>query len=88
MSVHLDTSSSNRWMNYEGLDLRTVFRRAIDVAGAERIVFGTDSSFFPRGWNSAIFDVQVKALYELGLEEEVAQQILSLNFDRLFARPA
>ena len=33
-NVYLDTSSSNSWMRYEGLDLKTVFRRALDVAGA------------------------------------------------------
>jgi uncharacterized protein len=48
-NVYLDTSSTNRWMGYEGLDLRAVFRRALDVIGAERILFGSDSSFFPRG---------------------------------------
>ena len=31
-NVYLDTSSSNSWMRYEGLDLRTVFRRALDTA--------------------------------------------------------
>ena len=29
-NVYLDTSSSNSWMRYEGLDLKTVFRRALD----------------------------------------------------------
>ena len=54
-NVYLDTSSSNSWMRYEEahLDLRTVFRRALDVAGPQRLLFGTDSSFFPRGWNAA-----------------------------------
>jgi predicted TIM-barrel fold metal-dependent hydrolase len=84
-NVFLDTSSSNRWMNYESLDIRTVYRRVIDVIGADRILFGTDSSFFPRGWHAPIFDSQVKALYELGLDREQAQQILSGNLHRLFS---
>jgi len=46
-NVYLDTSSSNSWMRYEGLDLKTVFRRALDVVGATRLLFGTDSSYFP-----------------------------------------
>ena len=50
-NVYLDTSSSNSWMRYEELDLPTVFRRALAVAGPQRLLFGTDSSFFPRGWN-------------------------------------
>ncbi len=82
-NVFLDTSSSNHWMAYEGLDLRTVFRRAIDVVGTERLFFGTDSSFFPRGWNEPVFEVQVKALYELGLDEAPARQILQGNLHHL-----
>lgn len=84
-NVYLDTSSSNSWMRYEGLDLRVVYRRAIDVVGTKRLLFGTDSSYFPRGWNSAVFEAQAKALYELGLNEEDARQILSLNIERLYA---
>jgi predicted TIM-barrel fold metal-dependent hydrolase len=82
-NISLDTSSSNHWMAYEGLDLRSVLRRAIDLLGVERLIFGTDSSFFPRGWNSAIFDQQSTALYELGLNESQASQILRLNLERL-----
>jgi predicted TIM-barrel fold metal-dependent hydrolase len=47
-NVYLDTSSSNGWMRYEGLDLKTIFRRALDVVGPSRLLFGSDSSFFPR----------------------------------------
>ena len=65
-NVYLDTSSSNSWMRYEGLDLTTVFRRALSVAGPKRLLFGSDSSFFPRGWNHEILDVQMHALRELG----------------------
>lgn len=83
-NVYLDTSSSNRWIAYEGLDLRVVFRRAIDVLGLERILFGTDSSFFPRGWHAAIFKEQTTALYEIGLDAQQASFILNQNLERLF----
>ncbi len=86
-NVNLDTSSSNSWMRYEEahLDLRAVFRRALDVVGPQRLLFGTDSSFFPRGWNAAIFETQTKALYEIGVTEEVARLILHDNLVRLFS---
>ncbi len=86
-NVYLDTSSSNSWMRYEEahLDLRTVFRRALDVVGPERLMFGSDSSFFPRGWNASIFETQSKALYEIGVTEEVARQVFHDNLVRLFA---
>jgi uncharacterized protein len=82
-NVWLDTSSSNRWMRYEGLDLRTVFRRALDVVGPGRLLFGTDSSFFPRGWHSIIFEQQATALYELGLDILDAEKIFSTNLQQL-----
>jgi uncharacterized protein len=83
-NVWLDTSSSNRWMQYEGLDLRSVFGRALDLLGPQRLVFGTDSSFFPRGWHSAIFDQQAIALYELGIDKAAAEQLFCSNLERLF----
>lgn len=83
-NVWLDTSSGNRWMAYEHLDLRSVFRRALDLLGPGRLVFGTDSSFFPRGWHAEIFEHQTTALYELGLSREQAQQIFCSNLERIF----
>jgi uncharacterized protein len=85
-NVYLDTSSSNQWMRYEiGLDLRVVFRRVLEVVGPQRILFGTDSSFFPRGWNAAIFQEQSTALYEIGLEADDAQLIFHDNLQSLLA---
>ena len=83
-NVRLDTSSTNRWMRYDGLDLRTVFGRSIDVLGAGRLLFGSDSSFFPRGWNGEILKQQAAALHSLGVNAAEAQQILSGNLEQLF----
>jgi predicted TIM-barrel fold metal-dependent hydrolase len=84
-NVYLDTSSSNRWMSYDpsGIDLRTVFRRSLEVVGAKRLLFGSDSSFFPRGWVTEVFREQSKALYELGLGEEQARLIFGENLVHL-----
>jgi uncharacterized protein len=87
-NVSLDTSSTNHWMSYEGLDLRTVYRRSLDVVGAERLLFGSDSSFFPRGWNEEIFRQQTTALYELGIEREQAARILHTNLETLHLKPS
>jgi predicted TIM-barrel fold metal-dependent hydrolase len=83
-NVYLDTSSSNSWMRYEGLDLKTVFRRALDVMGATRLLFGTDSSYFPRGWNYEIFEAQTRALLDLGISSTDARLILEENLPRMF----
>ena len=85
-NVYLDTSSSNSWTRYQALDLKEVFRRALDVVGPKRLVFGTDSSFFPRGWQEPVFASQAQALAELGLSKPDAQTILGGNFDRLLLR--
>ena len=57
-NVYLDTSSSNDWTKYQpnALDLRQVFQRALHVCGAKRLLFGTDSSYFPRGWQRPVFE--------------------------------
>ena len=83
-NVYLDTSSSNSWMRYEGLDLKTVFRRALDVIGAGRLLFGTDSSYFPRGGNYEVFEAQTRALLDLGVSSTDARLILEENLPRLF----
>jgi predicted TIM-barrel fold metal-dependent hydrolase len=86
-NVHLDTSSSNAWIKYHpGLSLEQVFRQTIGVAGAARLLFGTDSSFFPRGWQRGIYDEQAKILDAIGLGEAERALVLGGNFLRLFAR--
>ena len=85
-NVYLDTSSGNSWIKYEEghPDIRAVLRRALDVAGPKRLLFGTDSSFYPRGWNRPVFEAQTTALYELGLEAEQARLVLHDNLAQLF----
>ncbi|HZT28312.1 MAG TPA: amidohydrolase family protein [Bryobacteraceae bacterium] len=86
-NVHLDTSSTNSWMRCqpEHLDLNKVFRRALEVLGPRRLLFGTDSSYFPRGWHARIFEAQSRALYELGINEAEARLIFGGNLARLLS---
>jgi uncharacterized protein len=84
-NVYLDTSSSNSWIKYTpGLTLEAVFRTALDVVGPERLMFGTDSSFFPRGWNRAVYAHQRAALDALGVADGAQRKIFGDNFARLF----
>lgn len=87
-NVYLDTSSSNGWMRYQApaIGLKTVFERALDVAGPKRLLFGTDSSFFPRGWHVPVFSSQAEILRELRVSKEDAQAILGGNLDRLLCQ--
>ena len=85
-NVMLDTSSSNGWIKYHhGLTLRAVFEQALAVVGADRLLFGTDSSFFPRGWVRDVFDRQLIALDEIGVSAIARDRIFGGNFDRLLA---
>jgi predicted TIM-barrel fold metal-dependent hydrolase len=84
-TIHLDTSSSNGWMRYDnGLTLERVFRTAIDIVGPTRLLFGSDSSFFPRGWQKGIYAEQDRVVSALGLNAADRHAIFAGNFDRLF----
>ena len=84
-NVHLDTSSSNSWIrDVPGSRPRPVFESALAAAGATRLLFGTDSSFFPRGWQRGIYEQQQATLDELGVSDEDKTLIFGGNFDRLF----
>ena len=84
-NIHFDTSSSNSWMQYyPGLSLMSVFRQALDVVGPQRLLFGTDSSFFPRGWQKGVYEAQAAALDAAGCPEPDRQLVFGGNFDRLF----
>jgi predicted TIM-barrel fold metal-dependent hydrolase len=85
-NIHVDTSSSNSWIRYApGWTLTGVFKTAMSVLGPSRILFGTDSSFFPRGWQRAIHQTQIDAAREAGISENDQALIFGGNFDRLFA---
>ena len=87
-NVYLDTSSSNDWMRFQTppMQMRDVFRQALDILGPSRLLFGTDSSFFPRGWNHPVFDAQTTALYELGVNAHDARAIFGENLLRILNR--
>lgn len=84
-NVHLDTSSSNGWLRYlPGLTLDQVFKTSLEVLGPDRLLFGTDSSFFPRGWTREVYDRQRAALGAAAATGQVREKVLGGNFDRLF----
>jgi predicted TIM-barrel fold metal-dependent hydrolase len=66
-NVYMDSSGSNTWMRYMAydLDVRKIFERAITAGGPEKVLFGTDSTFFPRGWRHNILEQQYEAVKSL-----------------------
>ncbi len=84
-SIHVDTSSSNGWLKYHpGLTLDAVFRQTHAVVGAERLIFGTDSSFFPRGWQQPVYEAQRSAAAGAGFSDADQALLFGGNFQRLF----
>jgi hypothetical protein len=84
-TIHFDTSSSNSWIRFNhGLTLDAVFRTALDLVGPSRLLFGTDSSFFPRGWVKSVHEDQLRLVKSIGVSDADRDAIFSGNFDRLF----
>jgi hypothetical protein len=86
-NVLVDTSSSHSWLATQArpMTLTDVFERALAVFGPERILFGTDSSTFPRGWRRDLFLAQCEALGALGVSEANRERIFGGNALRLLA---
>ena len=84
-TIHFDTSSSNSWIRlHPGLTLDAVFKAALAVVGASRLLFGTDSSWFPRGWQAGIYREQQRITDALAVSAADRTAIFGGNFDRLF----
>ena len=84
-TIHFDTSSSNSWIRFDGgQTLEGAFQSALSVVGPSRLLFGTDSSFFPRGWQAGIYEDQQRIMNALGISREDRAAIFGGNFERLF----
>ncbi|RJQ04491.1 MAG: amidohydrolase [Bacillota bacterium] len=84
-NVHVDTSGSNQWMRWMPypLTLEDLFRKAYETIGPERLVFGTDSSWLPRGFAYRYLQDQLRVCYWLNLKPEDIAAIFGGNARRL-----
>jgi len=84
-NVHVDTSGSNEWVRWMPYDLtvRGLFRTFLDTVGPGRVIFGTDSSWFPRGFAVRYLEEQLRACWELGASEAEVRAIFAGNAARL-----
>jgi predicted TIM-barrel fold metal-dependent hydrolase len=84
-NVHVDSSSSNNWTRYtpDQPSLADLFRRTLDAVGPERLLFGTDSSFFPRGYRTNILDEQLAVCDGIGLAPAEIDLVFGGNIERL-----
>ena len=81
-NVYMDSSGSNSWMKYMpyDLDLKQIFKKAITAGGSHKVLFGTDSTFFPRGWRMNVFEAQYGALMKLKSEGIVNDDAVNMIF--------
>lgn len=84
-NVNVDTSGSNQWIRWmpEDLTVKRLFRKYLETIGHERIIFGSDSSWFPRGFAIRYLQDQIRDCRELGLSDAQLQAIFSGNSARL-----
>ncbi len=84
-NVYVDTSGSNQWMRWmpEELTTKILFRKYLETIGAERLIFATDSSWFPRGFAVHYLQDQLRDCRELGVSQDVLQAIFGGNAARL-----
>lgn len=85
-NVSIDTSGSNQWVKWVDGDWTTkkLFRKYLETIGAERIIFGSDSSYFPRGFAVRYLQDQIRDCRELNVHPEHLQMIFGGNAARLF----
>ncbi|WP_332760678.1 amidohydrolase family protein [Pseudarthrobacter sp.] len=84
-NVVVDTSGSNQWVRYmaQRLTLEDLFRRFYETMGSDRIIFGSDSSWFPRGFARRYLVDQLRICWEMGMPAAGIQQIFGGNAARL-----
>ena len=84
-NVSIDTCGSNQWIRWVPGDLtvKDLFRKYLETVGAERIIFGTDSSWFPRGFALRYLQDQIRDAREIGMSHGQLQLIFGGNAARL-----
>lgn len=85
-NVNIDTSGSNQWVRWMDGDwtVKKLFRKYLETIGPERILFGTDSSYFPRGFAIRYLQDQIRDARELKVCHEALIMIFGGNAARLF----
>ncbi len=84
-NVHVDTSGNNEWLRWypESLTVEDLFRKFYETVGPGRIIFGSDSSYFPRGFALRYLLDQLRDCYHLAMKDEDLALIFGGNALRL-----
>lgn len=84
-NVYADTAGSNSWGMFQAppLYLEDLFEQAVEAYGIERILFGSDTGGFPRGYRRDVLDAQVRAMVDAGIAYADRELILGGNLAKL-----
>jgi uncharacterized protein len=84
-NVYVDTAGTHMWLRYqpEKLTLDDAFRRLLDIAGPERLLFGTDSRDASAGYRVDLLKLQSEVLGILSDDER--RLVLGGNLESLLA---
>jgi len=80
-NIYTDSSSSHGWLATQcpRPTLAQVFESALAAFGPERVLFGTDSTTFPTGWQRARHEEQRAALLQAGASAAVQERVFHRN---------
>jgi len=84
-NVYVDTAGSQSWAAecVPPLSLADIFRQTRDAIGAERILYGSDSGVFPRGYRADLLQAQIDAMLAAGFSAGEREGVLGGNLARL-----
>ena len=84
-NVSIDTSGSNQWIRWVPgeVSVKYLFRKYYETIGPGRIIFGSDSSWFPRGFAMRYLEDQMRDCLDLNMPDEHIQMIFAGNAARL-----
>ena len=80
-NVYADTAGSNTWGLFQApeLSLTEMFTATAEYFGVERILFGSDTAGFPRGYRADILQAQQNAMEAAGFSADDKAAVLGNN---------
>jgi len=80
-NVCVDTSGNNEWIKWTPwpFTLESLFQKYYETVGPNRIFFGTDSEWFPRGYCIRYLLDQLRACRRIGMPEQDIKKIFHDN---------
>ena len=84
-NVFADTAGSNAWGMFQAppVYLEDLFEQTVEVYGVTRILYGSDTAGFPRGYRKDVRNAQIRAMHDAGIKAPDQELILGGNLAKL-----